>query len=234
MESHQHSWTTKDSLSFDYEYLFSRWATDLTTGILGFDCRRGLGIFLFTTASRTALGPPPTHPPIQWVAGDLSLGGKAAGAWSWPLKSIYCRGLRMSGAMLSLPQYALMAWCSVKSHGQLYLHLNTTKKYSDKYWRSVMMITMLRVMYVVFSYDVMSSRKGSSDPWIPLLSVIYTKWATPNDIFNSLSNCCILFSSGYTKFCRIVKNTSYIVEVVLHQVRAAWQDRLQVFDEHNF
>jgi hypothetical protein len=26
--------------------------------------RRGLGIFLFTTASRMALGP--THPPIQW------------------------------------------------------------------------------------------------------------------------------------------------------------------------
>jgi hypothetical protein len=32
-------------------------------GVLGFDSRRGLGIFLFTTASRTALGPnqPPTN-----------------------------------------------------------------------------------------------------------------------------------------------------------------------------
>jgi hypothetical protein len=37
---------------------------------------RGLGIFLFTTASRTALGP--TLPPIQWVPGALSLGVK------WP------------------------------------------------------------------------------------------------------------------------------------------------------
>jgi hypothetical protein len=36
-----------------------------------FDSRRGLGIFLFTTASRTALGP--TQPPIQWVTGALSL-----------------------------------------------------------------------------------------------------------------------------------------------------------------
>jgi hypothetical protein len=34
--------------------------------------RRELGIFLFTTASRTALGP--TQLPIQWVPGALSLG----------------------------------------------------------------------------------------------------------------------------------------------------------------
>jgi hypothetical protein len=34
----------------------------------------GLGIFLFTTASRAALGS--THPPVQWVPGVLSLGVK--------------------------------------------------------------------------------------------------------------------------------------------------------------
>jgi hypothetical protein len=39
-----------------------------------FDCRRGLGIFLFDTVSRTALGP--THPPIQWVPDALSPGLK--------------------------------------------------------------------------------------------------------------------------------------------------------------
>jgi hypothetical protein len=43
----------------------------------GFDSRRRLEIFLFTTASRTALGP--TQPPIQWVQGALSLGVKLAG-----------------------------------------------------------------------------------------------------------------------------------------------------------
>jgi hypothetical protein len=45
--------------------------------VLGFDSRRGLGIFLFTTVSRTVLGL--TQPPIQWVPGALSLGVKRPG-----------------------------------------------------------------------------------------------------------------------------------------------------------
>jgi hypothetical protein len=42
--------------------------------VLGFDSRRGLGIFLFTTVSGTALGL--TKPPIQWAPGALFLGVK--------------------------------------------------------------------------------------------------------------------------------------------------------------
>jgi hypothetical protein len=57
-----------------------------TIGVLGFYSRRDLRIFLFTTASRTALRP--TQPPIQCVPGALSLGSKATGAWSWPIISI--------------------------------------------------------------------------------------------------------------------------------------------------
>jgi hypothetical protein len=54
-----------------------RWATDWTIGIPGFNSWRGLGISLFTTASRTALGP--TQPPIQRVPGALSLRVKRPG-----------------------------------------------------------------------------------------------------------------------------------------------------------
>jgi hypothetical protein len=53
-------------------------------------------------------------------------GGKAAGAWNWPLTSILCRSQRMSGAIPSLPQCAFMAWCSVKAQGLLYLYLYIT------------------------------------------------------------------------------------------------------------
>jgi hypothetical protein len=42
--------------------------------VLRFHFRRGLGIFLFTTASRTALGP--TQAPIQWVPWPHSLAVK--------------------------------------------------------------------------------------------------------------------------------------------------------------
>jgi hypothetical protein len=40
----------------------------------GFEARQGLGIFLFITASRPALGS--TQSPIQWVPNALSLGVK--------------------------------------------------------------------------------------------------------------------------------------------------------------
>jgi hypothetical protein len=54
-----------------------RWAMGWTIGVLGFDFRQELEIFLFTTASRTALGP--TQTPIKSVPGDLSLGVKRLG-----------------------------------------------------------------------------------------------------------------------------------------------------------
>jgi hypothetical protein len=43
----------------------------------GFESWQGLGIFLFTTASRPALGS--TQPPIQWVPRAFSVGAKRPG-----------------------------------------------------------------------------------------------------------------------------------------------------------
>jgi hypothetical protein len=54
-----------------------RWAAGCTIGVVGFDSRQGLGIFLFSTASRTVLVP--NQPPIQWVPGVLSLEVKRPG-----------------------------------------------------------------------------------------------------------------------------------------------------------
>jgi hypothetical protein len=90
----------KRVVSFTLQPLYRRW----TIGALGFDSRWGLGIFLFTIASRTALGP--THPPIQWVPGALSLGVKRPGR----------------EAIRPLPHYTFMAWCLAKARGQLYLY----------------------------------------------------------------------------------------------------------------
>jgi hypothetical protein len=95
-------------------------------GVIGFDSRLGLGIFLFTTASRTALEP--TQPPIQWVPGALSLRVK------WPRSQadhtppssaevkecveIYLHSLiRLHGVVKK------------KSQGQLYLYLHFTLLY---------------------------------------------------------------------------------------------------------
>jgi hypothetical protein len=81
--------------------------------------RRELGIFLFTTASRTALRP--NHPPIQWVPGAHSLGVKRPGREDHSPPSS-AGGQRMSGAIPPLPKYAFMAWCSIKAQGHLYFY----------------------------------------------------------------------------------------------------------------
>jgi hypothetical protein len=88
-----------------------RWITGWTIGILGFDSRRGLRIFLFTTVSRTALGP--TQPPIQRVPGTVSLGVKRPGreADHTPPSSAEVKN---AWSYTSTPQYVFMAWCLVK------------------------------------------------------------------------------------------------------------------------
>jgi hypothetical protein len=87
----------------------------------GFKSRKGLGIFLFTTASRPALGS--TQPPIQWVPGALSLGCRGPGAKLTTHLHLAPRS-RMRGAIPPLPQYDFMAWCSVNAQGQVSFNFN--------------------------------------------------------------------------------------------------------------
>jgi hypothetical protein len=92
-----------------------------TIGVLGFDFRQGLGIFLFTTVSRTALGP--TQPPIQWIPGVFP-GVKQLGreADHSPPTSA---GVKNAWNYTFTSQYTFMAWCLVKHRDNFtfYLHI---------------------------------------------------------------------------------------------------------------
>jgi hypothetical protein len=88
---------------------------------LGLDSRRGLGIFLFTTASRTALGP--TQLPIQWVSRALSLGVKRPGREADHLPPSIAEVKRKRGAIPPIPKYAFMVWCLVKNKDNFTFYL---------------------------------------------------------------------------------------------------------------
>jgi hypothetical protein len=87
------------------------WAMGWTIGVLGFDSQWGLGIFLFTTMSRTALGS--TQPPIQWVPWALPLGVSGQGMKLTTQLHLVPRS-SMHTAIPPLHQYVFMAWCLVK------------------------------------------------------------------------------------------------------------------------
>jgi hypothetical protein len=70
-------------------------------GWLRFESWWGLGIFLFDTMSRPALGL--TQPPIQWVPGALSLEVKWLGH-----EADHSPPFRMCGSIPPLPKYVFM------------------------------------------------------------------------------------------------------------------------------
>jgi hypothetical protein len=88
-----------------------RYSAGLRPGWSGFECRQGLGISLFTTMSISAVGP--TLLSIQWVSESLSLEVKRPGReadHSPPSSS----EIKNAWSYICAPQYAFMAWCSVK------------------------------------------------------------------------------------------------------------------------
>jgi hypothetical protein len=118
-------------------------ATGWTFGVLGFDSLRGLRIFLFTTASRTALRP--TQPPIQWVPGVLSMGLKRSGREADHSPPSSAEVKEWVELYLYLPQFAFMAWCSVKAQGQLYFILISISSWNCEvqdqcYWKTKLVV----------------------------------------------------------------------------------------------
>jgi hypothetical protein len=69
----------------------------------------------------------PTKPPIQWIAGALSLGVKWTGSEAdhSPPSSAKVKNRWICTSTL---HYAIMAWCSVKAQGQIYLYLSRKKQ----------------------------------------------------------------------------------------------------------
>jgi hypothetical protein len=85
----------------------------------GFDSRQGLGFFISTTASRSALDP--TQPPIQWVPGAVSLG-----AWPVPVSElIFLKHMNLFGQLVGL-----LGWGIGPTQGvYLYTRQHNTEKH---------------------------------------------------------------------------------------------------------
>jgi hypothetical protein len=65
---------------------------------------KGKRFFIFSAASRQALGP--TQPPAQWVP------GKTSGSRSRSFTSIWCRGQKW-WSYTSAPRYVFLVWCLI-------------------------------------------------------------------------------------------------------------------------
>jgi hypothetical protein len=103
------------------------YSAGLRAGYSGFESRQRLRIFLFTTASRPALGP--TQTPIQRVCGSFSLGIIRPGceADHSPPSSAEVKN---AWSYTSTPPMRLMTWCSVKKRYFTLMEYILERKYS--------------------------------------------------------------------------------------------------------
>jgi hypothetical protein len=105
----------------------------------------GVGIFLFTTASRTAVGP--TEPPTQWVTGSLSPGVKRPGRKA---------------------DHSLPSGAEVKECVELYLHFPTMPSWggaqlNKKNTGIILPFTcMLHIYLIILSYVSLKYNNGVS------------------------------------------------------------------------
>jgi hypothetical protein len=161
-------------------------------GVLGFESQGGLGIFLFITVSRTALGPTP--PPIQWVPGALSLGVQQQGreadhspqssvevknAWSYTSSPL----IRLHGVVLSyLYLYIYLYLLPVFKH-------HTVKTYRGRGDKSLQMSGQLHAPTALFPRinSVTHFTAGWVSPRASLYAVTRRKTPVPAPVRNGTS-----------------------------------------------
>jgi hypothetical protein len=93
----------------------------LRAGRPGFDSWLAMmGIFLFSTASRPALGV--TQPPIEWIPGILPPAVKRPGleADNSPPSSVE---IKNTWSYTSTPPYVFMAWCLIQHRIRLHIYV---------------------------------------------------------------------------------------------------------------
>jgi hypothetical protein len=73
----------------------------------------------------------PTHLPIQWVSGSVSLGVKWHGHEA-DHSPPYSAKVKNAWSYTSTPQYAFIAWCSVKKHRDNFTYTCQTLVSSDE------------------------------------------------------------------------------------------------------
>jgi hypothetical protein len=126
--------------------------------VRGFDSQRRMGIFLFTTVSRTALGP--TKPPMQWVPGIFSLGVKRPGRES-DHSTPSSAEVKNAWSCTSTPQYVFTAWCLVKHRDNFtfYIYLLSIIKFLKNFSTFVYnqlyparVLKILRIISAVYTF----------------------------------------------------------------------------------
>jgi hypothetical protein len=137
-------------------------------GVLGFDFRQRLEIFLFTTASRTALEP--TQPPIQWVPGALSRGVKQLGreADHSPPSSVEVKN---AWSYTSTHQYVFMAWCLVKHRDNFTFTFNPLCCFSTSVYCVVyFVIDVAQTLLDTTSYTCVRRSTRTNDGYVSFIS----------------------------------------------------------------
>jgi hypothetical protein len=121
--------------------------------------RSGAGNFSLHHRVRNDSG---AHPASYLMGIRVSFpGGKAAGAWSWPLISIWCRDQRMCGAIIHSPNTPSWRGSQLKKHGlcwneklsnfMCYCYYSIMYR-SPRYDTAAIFLTCLRQFVCVFTY----------------------------------------------------------------------------------